>query len=189
MTLTRTIVVMAIATLAVSAACGKKAPVATAPQPAPVVEEAPPAPPAPPEVTPAAAPGATTLSDEEIFARKTLDELNAERPLADAFFDVDQATIRDDSRVALQRNAEWLRRWTSTRITIEGHCDARGTSEYNLALGERRAGAVRDYLVSLGVEADRLAVISKGKEAPVCFDEGEDCWRQNRRAYPIFTAK
>lgn len=188
MTVTRMIGLLAIGSVVVSAACGKKA-VVPPPQPAPVVEEAPPAPPPPPAPTPAPPPAATTLSDEEIFARKTLDELNAEQPLADAFFDVDQSTIRDDSRVVLQRNAEWLRRWTSTRVTIEGHCDARGTREYNLALGERRAGAVKDYLVSLGVGADRLVVISKGKESPVCFDEGEDCWRRNRRGHAIITAK
>jgi peptidoglycan-associated lipoprotein len=188
MTLTRMIVVMAVCTLPVSAACGKKAAV-PAPMPAPAVEEPPPAPPNPPAPAPEPAPSAAALSEEELFARKTLDELNAERPLAEAFFDVDQATIREDARPALQRNAEWLRRWTSTRVTIEGHCDARGTREYNLALGERRAGAVKNYLVSLGVDADRLAVISKGKESPSCFDEAEECWRQNRRAHPIITAK
>lgn len=188
MTLTRMIVLFAVCTVPVSAACGKK-PAVPAPMPAPAVEEAPPAPPAPPPPAPEPTPSAAVPSEEELFARKTLDELNAERPLADAFFDVDQATIREDARASLQRNAEWLRRWTSTRVTIEGHCDARGSREYNLALGERRAGAVKDYLVSLGVEADRLAVISKGKESPVCADEVEECWQQNRRAHPIITAK
>jgi peptidoglycan-associated lipoprotein len=185
----RMIFLMAVCTVAVSVACGKKAAVASLPMPAPAVDEAPPAPPAPPPPSPAPTPIAAALSEEELFARKTLDELNAERPLADAFFDVDEAAIREDARPALQRNAEWLRRWTSTRVTIEGHCDARGTREYNLALGERRAGAVKDYLVSLGVDADRVAVISKGKESPVCFDESEECWQQNRRAHPIITAK
>jgi peptidoglycan-associated lipoprotein len=92
-------------------------------------------------------------------------------------------------RAILQANAEWLRRWPSTRVTIEGHCDSRGTSEYNLALGERRANAVREYLVSLGVAADRLVVVSKGEETPVCFEEHEGCWQQNRRGHPIITAK
>ena len=189
MTLTRMIVLTAVCTVACSAACGKKPAVPAPAMPAPAVAEVPPAPPAPPDPPPAPAPEAAALSEEELFARKTLDELNAEQPLADAFFDVDQATIREDSRAALQRNAEWLRRWTSTRVTIEGHCDARGTREYNLALGDRRAGAVKTYLVSLGVEADRVVVISKGKESPICFDEAEECWRQNRRAHPIITAK
>jgi peptidoglycan-associated lipoprotein len=109
-----------------------------------------------------------TLTEEELFARKTLDELNAERPLGDVFFDLDQYSIRDDARAVLQRNAEWMRRWTSTRITVEGHCDARGTNEYNLALGERRATAVKDYLVSLGVASDRVVALSRGEESPVC---------------------
>jgi peptidoglycan-associated lipoprotein len=129
------------------------------------------------------------LSEEELFARKTLEELNAERPLGDAFFDFDQATIREDARSVLQRSAEWMRRWTSTRITVEGHCDARGTSEYNLALGERRASAVKNYLVSLGIAPERVATLSKGEETPVCFDEFENCWQRNRRGHPIITAK
>ena len=116
-------------------------------------------------------------------------ELNAERPLGDAFFDFDQWVIREDARAILQTNAEWLRRWTSTRITIEGHCDERGTSEYNLALGERRANAAKEYLVSLGVTPDRVLVVSKGEETPVCTEAHEACWQQNRRGHPIITAK
>jgi peptidoglycan-associated lipoprotein len=129
------------------------------------------------------------LTEEEIFARKTLEELNAERPLGDAFFDYDQHTIRADARAVLQQSAEWLRRWTSTRVTIEGHCDSRGTSEYNLALGERRANAVREFLISLGVEEDRLLLVSRGEESPACFEEHESCWQQNRRGHPVITAK
>jgi peptidoglycan-associated lipoprotein len=108
------------------------------------------------------------LTEEQLFAKKTVEDLNRERPLADVFFDLDQSTLRNDARAALAKNAEFLNRWTSTRITIEGHADERGTPEYNLALGERRAAAVRDYLTSLGVAADRIAVVSKGKEAPFC---------------------
>ncbi|MGH9254249.1 MAG: OmpA family protein [Vicinamibacterales bacterium] len=174
----------------VSAGCGKKVPPAaasTAP-PSPVVEPPPPAPPR----SAAPAPVATTstaLSDEELFAQKTLDELNAERPLADVLFDLDEWTIRDDARVILQKNADWMRRWTSTRITLEGHCDDRGTGEYNLALGERRAHAVKEYLASLGVTPDRVLVVSMGEETPVCRDTHEGCWQQNRRGHPIITAK
>ena len=131
----------------------------------------------------------TALTEDEIFARKTLDELNAENPLADAFFDFDQWQLREGARTSLQKNAEWLRRWPSTRVTIEGHCDARGTSEYNLALGERRANAVRSYLISLGIAPERLSVVSKGEEAPFCTSDGEDCWQQNRRGHFIITAK
>ena len=77
----------------------------------------------------------------------------------------------------LQKNADWLRRWTTTRVTIEGHADARGTNEYNLALGERRGNAVKDYLVSLGIAADRMTVISKGEEAPLCTEMTEPATR------------
>ena len=83
----------------------------------------------------------------------------------------------------------WLRRWATTRAGIEGHCDSRGTSEYNLALGERRAEAVRTYLISLGIVPDRLVVVSKGEEAPVCREKSEACWQQNRRGHFIITAK
>jgi peptidoglycan-associated lipoprotein len=173
----------------VSMGCGKKVPPATASTapPAPVVQ---PAPPPPSRTTaPAEATASTALSEEDLFARKTLDQLNAERPLSDVLFNLDDWTLREDARVVLQRNAEWLMRWRSTRITVEGHCDDRGTGEYNLALGERRANAVKDYLASLGVTPDRVLVVSKGEEAPVCLDTNEGCWQQNRRGHPIITAK
>ena len=107
----------------------------------------------------------------------------------DVFFDLDKSTLRDDGRAALARNAEWLKRWTTTKITVEGHADSRGTAEYNLALGERRGAAVKDYLVSLGISGDRIIVVSKGKEQPTCTEETESCWQQNRRGHPIITAK
>jgi peptidoglycan-associated lipoprotein len=119
----------------------------------------------------------------------TLEEINAKRPLEDVFFDYDKSVLRDEGRASLQKNAEWLKRWGSTRITVEGHCDSRGTAEYNLALGERRAGAARDYLISLGIAADRVLAVSKGKEQPFCREENETCWQQNRRGHFIVTAK
>jgi peptidoglycan-associated lipoprotein len=105
------------------------------------------------------------------------------------FFAYDRADLDDEARATLAANAEWMRRWTSTRITVEGHCDERGTAEYNIALGDRRAAAVRGYLVSLGIAGDRVTAVSKGKEAPVCGESTESCWRQNRRGAPIITAK
>jgi peptidoglycan-associated lipoprotein len=129
------------------------------------------------------------LSEDEVFARKTLDQLNAERPLGDVFFDLDQATITPSSQSALSTNSNWLKRWTSTRIMVEGHCDERGTTEYNLGLGERRANAVKAYLVSLGVPAERINIVSKGKESPFCTTSDETCWQQNRRGHFIITAK
>jgi peptidoglycan-associated lipoprotein len=129
------------------------------------------------------------LTEDEIFAKKTLEELNAERPLGDVFFDYNEAAIREEARPLLQKNVDWLRRWSSTKISIEGHCDERGSSEYNLALGERRATAVKEYLVSLGIPADRVLAVSKGKEQPFCREGSEACWQQNRRGHFLFTSK
>ena len=172
-----------------AAACSKKAP-EVAPQPPPPPAAAPVAPPAPPPPPPPPAPKPPApLTEEQIFAQTSLDELNAKRVLGDVFFDLDQSSVRDDARGILSKNADYLKRWTSTRINIEGHCDERGTAEYNLGLGERRANAVKDYLVSLGIAADRVTIISKGKEAPVCTEANESCWQQNRRGHFIITAK
>src|SRR6266508_4075583 len=135
------------------------------------------------------APAPRPLSEEEIFARKSVDQLNAERPLDDVFFDLDRSDIRDDAKPPLQKDADWLKKWTSTQITVEGHCDSRGSGEYNLALGSRRATAVKDYLVSLGVPVNRVTIVSKGKEQPFCRDENEPCWQQNRRGHFVITAK
>jgi len=171
------------------AACTKKAPATTPAPPPPVAAPAaPPAPPPPPAPAPApAAPRA--LSEDEVFAGKTVDQLNAERPLSDVFFDLDQSTVRDDGRGLLQKNADWMKRWSSTRVSIEGHADERGSSEYNLGLSDRRASSVRAYLLTLGVPADRLAVVSKGKESPACTESTEQCWQQNRRGHFLITAK
>jgi peptidoglycan-associated lipoprotein len=154
----------------------------------PTTAVAPPAPPAPPGA-PNAAATPRSLSEDEIFAQKTLAQLNNERPLADVYFDLDNAAIKDEGRAALTTNATYLKRWPSTRINVEGHCDERGTAEYNLALGERRANAVKAYLVELGVPGDRIVIVSKGKESPFCTEKGESCWRQNRRGHFIITAK
>jgi peptidoglycan-associated lipoprotein len=172
-----------------AAACAKKAPEpAPPPPPPPAAPVAPPAPPAPPPpAPPPAAP--KPLSEEEIFAGKTLDQLNAERPLGDVYFDLDESVIRDDARGPLQKNSDWLKRWTSTRIMVEGHADERGSAEYNLALGERRANAVKAYLVNLGVPDNRITITSKGKESPFCTESNEGCWQQNRRGHFIITAK
>jgi peptidoglycan-associated lipoprotein len=105
------------------------------------------------------------------------------------FFALDSAQLGDDARPILQKDVEWMKRWTSTKIMIEGHADSRGSAEYNLALGERRAAAVRDYLASLGIGADRVQIVSKGKETPFCTEENEACWQQNRRGHFVITAK
>jgi peptidoglycan-associated lipoprotein len=172
-------------------ACAKKAPPPPPPPPAPpVVAAPPPAPPPPPAPAPAPAPAPPrALTEDEIFAQKTVDQLNAEMPLSDVMFNYDQATIRDDQRGTLQRNADYLRRWTSLRLSVEGHADQRGTSEYNLALGERRANAVKEYLVGLGIAGDRMVVVSKGKETPLCTEDTEACFERNRRGHFVITGK
>jgi peptidoglycan-associated lipoprotein len=170
-----------------AAACKKDPPVvAMTPPPPETAPAKPPAPPPPP--TPAAAPTPRALTDDELMAQKSPDQLNKERPLADVFFELDSSSIRDDARASLTTNANWLKRWTGMRITIEGHCDERGTAEYNLGLGERRANAVKAYLVELGVAGDRVVIISKGKESPFCTESNESCWQQNRRGHFIITA-
>jgi peptidoglycan-associated lipoprotein len=130
-----------------------------------------------------------TPSEAERFAMMTLQELNASRPLNDVFFDYDSTTLRQDAREALVRNADWLRRWSSTAILIEGHADERGTAEYNLALGRQRAAVVESYLQALGVPADRIRTVSKGKEQPFCRERVESCWNENRRGHFVIVAK
>ena len=173
------------------AACGKKTPPAVTPTPPPVAAPAPePTKPAPPPApTPAPAPAPRALTEDEIFAKATVDELNKQGILADAFFALDSVELNQESRGTIQKNSEYMKRRMSTKIMVEGHADSRGTNEYNLALAERRAGAVRDYLVSLGIAADRITIVSKGEEAPFCTEESESCWQQNRRGHFLFTAK
>jgi peptidoglycan-associated lipoprotein len=171
-------------------ACSKKVPPPPPPPPEPPAAPAPPPPPPPPPApAPAPPPAPRPLTEEELFSKKTLDQLNAEMPLGDVAFDYDMSAVKEDQRGLLQKNADWMRRWTTTRVTIEGHADARGTNEYNLALGERRGNAVKDYLVSLGIAANRMTVISKGEEAQVCSEMTDPCYARNRRGHFIITAK
>lgn len=103
-------------------------------------------------------------------------------PLKDISFDFDKYDLRADARDILKANAGWLKANPSARVEIEGHCDERGTNEYNLALGAKRAQAARDYLATLGIAKDRLSTISYGEELPVCKEQNEGCWQKNRRA-------
>src|SRR6476620_8893230 len=164
----------------------KPQPPAPAPPPA-APATTPQPPPPPPPAPPAAQPAPPT--EDEIFRNKPLEQLNAEKPLADAFFAYDSTDLSDEARRVLQKNVEWMKRWGSTKVMVEGHADSRGTNEYNLALGERRADAVRGYVVSLGVPAERVTIVSKGEEQPFCSEETEACWQQNRRGHFIVTAK
>jgi peptidoglycan-associated lipoprotein len=180
--------------LAVAGAACHPRPPATAPsRTTPVRADVPARPPTPPAPRPPAAAArpaaAAPLTEAELFQRKSLSELNAERPLADAFFDYDQNTLRDDARQVLQQDAQWLAKWPQTVVRVDGHCDERGSAEYNLALGNRRAATVRDYLASLGVRPDRIQTRSLGTEAPFCRESGESCWSQNRRGHFEITGK
>lgn len=101
------------------------------------------------------------------------------------YFDTDMSNIDENDRVVLQSQAQWLARYPNVRVTVEGHADERGTREYNLALGERRANSARNFLASLGVDPARISVISYGKERPVALGSDEASWAQNRRAVTV----
>ena len=172
-------------------ACTKKQPPVARPAPPPAtaaeVASRPPAPPEPvaePVPVPPEPPPA-----EADLSSKNLDELNRDSPLQPLFFAYDSAEVDQQGRTVLDANAEVLRRYTSWAITIEGHCDERGTAEYNLALGERRALTARAYLVSIGIPADRFKTVSYGKEFPFDPAHTEEAWANNRRAHFVITAK
>ena len=170
------------AIVALAAGCKKKPPTTTpeaAPPPAAVE--------APPPSVPAPAPPAA--SREEGVMSEDLQTLNAKGYLKDAFFDFDKADLRDDARTSLAADAQWLKQYGAIRVLIEGHCDERGTEEYNLSLGQKRASAVKDYLVSLGIEGNRVNTVSYGKARPFCTDHDENCWQQNRRGHFVITGK
>jgi peptidoglycan-associated lipoprotein len=126
---------------------------------------------------------------EDPMSAKSIDDLNRDSPFQPAFYGYDSSELSAEARAALDANAETLKKYPSWTITIEGHCDERGTAEYNLALGERRAVAAQSYFVSLGISANRVRTVSYGKEFP--FDPGHDeaAWARNRRAHIIITGK
>jgi len=173
--------------------CSKKVPPPAPPPPAPPpAPTAPPPPPPPPPQRPAPAPAPPPApprapTDEDRFRAKSLADVTSD--LSDVMFDYDQFNIRDDQRATLQTNGDYLKRWTTVRVTIEGHADARGTNEYNLALGQRRANAIRDYLAGVGITADRMVVVSKGEEEPTCKEDTDACRALNRRGHFVATAK
>jgi peptidoglycan-associated lipoprotein len=129
--------------------------------------------------------------DPSSSAGRQIDEIRAEQAassaagLRDVLFGYDSWTISEDGRQALNRNADWIKSNPSALVKVEGHCDERGTSAYNLVLGEKRAKAARNYLVELGVGANRLSVVSYGKERPSCNEHAESCYQQNRRGHLV----
>ena len=144
-----------------------------------------PAPAAPTEPPPAPAPTRAPVAESEYdkLKRMSADEIDRLNLFGEVHFDYDKADIRESERSVLTKNADVLKKFDFIKVTIEGHCDERGSVEYNLALGERRAKAAHDYLVSLGVNAGQLRTVSYGKEVPACSEKSEDCWARNRRAH------
>jgi peptidoglycan-associated lipoprotein len=171
-----------------AAACRKGQPPVARPTPPPPPPSStatrppdPPSPmrePVPPEPLPA-----------DSVAGRSLDDLNRDSPLRPIFYDYDSSDVNDASRAILQANAAVLKKYPSWVITVEGHCDERGTAEYNLALGERRAVSARTYLISLGIDANRIRTVSYGSEFPFDPAHNEAAWGRNRRAHFVITAK
>lgn len=188
------VVAFVVAVSAVVAGCGQRE--------TPLEDPAPPAATAPPVAEPTS-PSTTAqddfvpvesevlsapIADDGILSR-SLDELNRDSPLSPVFFGVDSSELDDAGRTVVAANAETLSMYPTWTVTIEGHCDERGTAEYNLALGERRAVAAKTYLVSLGIAADRVQTVSYGKEYPFDAGQNDRAWAQNRRGHFVITAK
>lgn len=171
------------------------------PPPSPT-ELPPPQPSQPPEPEPLTLPGEERVADDIVVAkaepeavRQRVQEMQEEAAataaagLQDVFFAFDSWKITEAAKRALEADAQWLKANRTQMITIEGHCDERGTQAYNLVLGEKRAKAVRNYLIDLGIDPARLAVASYGKDRPFCREHTEDCYRQNRRGHLVLRVK
>ena len=166
--------IVSVSALLLAGACtSKPEAVSTAPPPAPPAEAPRALPPAPP-VARGPLPGSA-----EDFRVNVGDTVH---------FAYDQYSVQDADKATLQKQATWLSRYPQVRVSVEGHADERGTREYNLALGARRANAVKEYLVSLGVSTARVETISYGKERPICTESNESCWAQNRRGVTVVTS-
>lgn len=135
-----------------------------------------------PQASAAQKPAAPASSSSSLEAARR-GQAPAPSPLKEAYFDFDRYDLRADAREALKTNANWLKTNGSARVEIEGHADERGTNEYNLALGAKRAQSAKDYLATLGISKGRLSTISYGEELPVCKEHNEECWQKNRRAH------
>ena len=168
------------------AGCPKKEPEPVPPPPPPVEEPEPPQevppPPAPEPVDETPDP----LSQDLVTAQEYAVRMGL---LGDVYFDFDKFDLKAEARDRLDRNAKFMRDHPEFTFTIEGHCDERGTNEYNLALGDRRASAAQDYLASLGIDVGRLQTRTYGEERPVCTESNEACWQRNRRAHFVITGR
>jgi peptidoglycan-associated lipoprotein len=189
----RGVVLIAVAAAAIGAGCAKKKTAAVTP-PAPQTAEQPAAPPAAPvkqaAAVPTPAPTQTRSNVPDAATRKRIDELLAR--IEDAYFDYDKSTLRSDAIDALHKDSTELRDilkdYPDYKLTIEGHCDERGSAEYNMALGQARAEAAKTYLVQVGIPSQQLGVVTYGKEKPVCNDSTESCWQKNRRIHIVANA-
>jgi peptidoglycan-associated lipoprotein len=165
---------MALLAMSAAVACGPKKVAST------------PVPPEPTAAPPAPAPTNTPAPVEDEYSKlkkMPIDEIDRLKLFGDVHYDLDKSDVRDADKSVLQKNADVLKKFDFLKIKIEGHCDERGSVEYNLALGERRAKAAVDYLGGLGVTSDRLQTASYGKEVPLCSEHNEDCWARNRRGH------
>lgn len=190
----RLFLVAIAAAAAMAAGCAKKK-VAAAPPPPPPAATAPAAPRAEPPVRPPEQPAPRQVAEAprqpNAATRARIDELLAR--IEDAYFDYDQHSLRPDAITALQSDSTELRDilkdYPTYKLTIQGYCDERGSEEYNMALGDQRARAAKDYLTQVGIPSDQLAIVSFGKEHPVCTDHNEGCWQKNRRIHIVAMAE
>jgi peptidoglycan-associated lipoprotein len=186
-------VIIVVAVCFVVEACARRQPPVARPVPpvttAPPTVSGPPPAPRPTERIEDPLPVPAEPLAEDSIANRSLDDLNRQSPLKQVFFGLDSSDLDDEGRAVVSANAELLKKFPTWAILIEGHCDERGTAEYNLALGERRAAAVMTYLISLGIAPNRLRTVSYGKEFP--FDPGRDetAYAKNRRAQFVITAR
>ena len=178
--------IVVVGVVLVIAGCGKKEPATPAveppapPEEQPATDVSPPPSPAPVDPTPDPL-SADLVTANEYAARQGL--------LGDVYFDFDKYELKPDARQRLAKNAEFMRSRPEFTFTIEGHCDERGTNDYNIALGDRRANAVQAYLVSLGIPASRMRLISYGEEQPQCRESNEACWSRNRRGHFVISGR
>lgn len=182
--------VLLVATLIAVFGCKSSGPQAEAPAPEPTAAPTPTPRPVI-EERPVVEPETETVPSVEVSEElpEDLELLNARGYLEDVFFDTDRYDLKPEARESLARNASWLQQYDSIQILIEGHCDERNTREYNLALGERRARAVQEYLVLLGIPAQRIQIISYGEERPFALGNSESAWQLNRRAHFVIVAR
>ena len=185
-----TVMSLLLAGLIISGCAKRPATTAATSAPAPAPRAAAPATAAPAPAAPAPGPSAAPApATAAPTTRPSPKEFTESAALKDVFFEFDKYDIRPEDTKTLNANAAWLKSNADNLVLIEGHCDERGTNEYNLALGERRAKSAMNYLVSQGVQANRITIISYGKERPVCNEQNESCWSKNRRAHFLVKAR